>query len=55
VRAEGSRRLLELEPPADDQALLRAALETGPVREFRRDLPTLSEMFRSAVSEEATA
>jgi ABC-2 type transport system ATP-binding protein len=55
VRAEGSRLLLELEPPADDQMVLRLALQTGPVREFRGDLPTLSEMFRHVVSEEATA
>ena len=40
----------ELDPVAVDvmsgvlreQAVLRAALETGPVREFRRDVPSLS-------------
>jgi ABC-2 type transport system ATP-binding protein len=52
VRAEGSRVLLELGGPADDQAVLGAALATGPVREFRRDEPSLSELFRHVVTGE---
>jgi len=55
VRADGARLLIELSPPADDQALLRAALATGPVHEFRRDIPTLTELFRSVVTEEVAA
>jgi ABC-2 type transport system ATP-binding protein len=50
IRVEGSRVLFQLEPGTDDQAILRAALETGPVREFRRDVPTLSELFRHVVA-----
>lgn len=49
VRADGSRTLVELAPDADEQALLRAALQTGPVREFCVDVPTLSEVFREVV------
>ena len=43
--------LLELAPDADDQAVLRAALATGPVREFRHERPSLLELFREYVSE----
>jgi ABC-2 type transport system ATP-binding protein len=52
IRTEGSRLLLELDPAADDQAVLRAAMATGPVREFRRDVPSLLDIFREAVSEQ---
>jgi ABC-2 type transport system ATP-binding protein len=52
VRSEGTRTLLELEPGGDDQAVLRAALETGPVREFRRDVPSLSDLFRHVMTEQ---
>jgi ABC-2 type transport system ATP-binding protein len=48
--AEGSRTLLELAPGADDQAVLRAALAAGPVREFARRRPSLTELFRDVVS-----
>jgi ABC-2 type transport system ATP-binding protein len=54
VQADGTRRLFELDPGVDDQALLRAGLETGAVREFERVEPTLGEIFR-AVLEEAAA
>ena len=50
VRSDGSRLLLELRDGADDQAVLRAALATGPVREFGRETPRLSELFRDIVS-----
>ena len=51
VRQEGSRSLVELAAGADDQAVLRAALAGGPVGEFRRDIPSLTELFRHVVSE----
>lgn len=51
VRADGTRVLLQLDPSADDQAVLNAALATGPVREFHRDLPSLLDLFREAMSE----
>jgi ABC-2 type transport system ATP-binding protein len=47
----GDRTVLELEPGADDQAVLAAALATGPVREFARRRATLAELFRDVVSE----
>jgi ABC-2 type transport system ATP-binding protein len=51
VRRQGNRSLVELNDGADDQAVLRAALASGPVREFRRDIPSLTELFRHVVSE----
>ena len=51
VQADGSRRLFELDPGVDDQALLRAALATGPVREFERVEPSLGELFRTVIEE----
>jgi ABC-2 type transport system ATP-binding protein len=55
VRVEGSRVLLELDPSADDQTILRAALATGPVREFRANLPSLLDIFREAMTESTAA
>ena len=55
VRREGSRALLRLDDHADDQAVLKAALATGPVREFRRHVPTLLDVFREAMIENAVA
>jgi ABC-2 type transport system ATP-binding protein len=52
---EGSRTLVELQAAAGDQVLLQAALATGPVREFRRDTPTLTELFRTVITEETAA
>ncbi|MBC3841843.1 ABC transporter ATP-binding protein [Streptacidiphilus sp. 4-A2] len=49
---EGSRTVLTLDAGADDQAVLRAALAQGPVREFARRLPALTELFRHVVSSE---
>ncbi len=54
VIQDGSRRLFEIDPGGDDQALLRAALATGPVSEFHRVEPSLGEIFRT-VLEGATA
>jgi ABC-2 type transport system ATP-binding protein len=51
---EGSVTEVELGDGADDQAVLRAALATGPVREFSRKLPSLADLFRSVVSEHNT-
>ena len=53
VRTDGTRALLRLDETTDDQAVLRAALATGPVKEFRRDLPTLLDLFREAMTENA--
>jgi ABC-2 type transport system ATP-binding protein len=53
VRTDGARRLFELDPGVDDQALLQAALATGPVREFERVEPTLGEIFRTVIEEAA--
>lgn len=55
LSVEGTRTTLELGPDADDQAVLHAALATGPVREFTRRRPTLTELFRSVVTEEHAA
>jgi ABC-2 type transport system ATP-binding protein len=53
VEHAGSRWLLQLEGGADDQAVLRAALDTGPVREFRRDRQALTQLFRDVMSGKA--
>jgi ABC-2 type transport system ATP-binding protein len=42
--------VLDLAPDADDQAVLAAALRTGPVTHFARREPSLVELFREAVS-----
>ena len=55
VRSDGSRVLLELDPSADDQAILRAALASGPVHEFRANLPSLLDIFREAMTENTAA
>jgi len=49
VQADGPRRLVELAPGDDDQAVLQAALRTGPVHEFRREEQSLVELFRGYV------
>ncbi|HEX4700944.1 MAG TPA: ATP-binding cassette domain-containing protein [Pseudonocardiaceae bacterium] len=51
---EGNRTVLELRPGTDDQDVLRAALATGPVREFARRRPSLTELFRNVVSDHTT-
>ena len=50
-----SSSLLVVTPDVDDQAVLRAALGTGPVHEFSRQRPSLTELFRSVVTEESAA
>ncbi len=51
IAHEGSRTLIELGSDGDDQAILRAAIATGPVREFRPAEPSLVELFRDVVGE----
>ena len=50
VGREGDTVVLELKPGADDQAVLDAAVQAGRVRSFRRESPSLSELFREVVS-----
>ncbi len=45
----GGTTLLRTKPGTDDQAILRAALATGPVHEFTTRKPSLSDLFREAV------
>jgi ABC-2 type transport system ATP-binding protein len=51
VQADGTRRLFELDHGVDDQALLQAALATGPVRAFERVEPSLGEIFRAVLGQ----
>ncbi|MFI5200194.1 MAG: ABC transporter ATP-binding protein [Candidatus Limnocylindrales bacterium] len=53
VSRDGSRLQFELDPATSDQVLLQAALATGPVHEFRRVEPTLGEIFRAVLEEDA--
>jgi ABC-2 type transport system ATP-binding protein len=53
VEQDGSRWLLQLGDGGDDQAVLRAALATGPVHEFRRDRQALTQLFRDVMSGKA--
>ena len=53
LQTDGSRRLFELNRGVDDQALLQAALATGPVRAFERVEPSLGELFRTVIGETA--
>ena len=50
VEQDGSRWLLELADGASEQAVLRKALTLGPVHEFRRDRPALTQLFRDVMS-----
>ena len=50
---QGRHTVLELQPGADDQTVLHAALATGPVRDFTRRRASLTELFRHVVSEGA--
>jgi ABC-2 type transport system ATP-binding protein len=50
VRAERDDGLLvALDEGVDDQAVLQAALAVGPVHEFSRQRPSLTELFRNVV------
>jgi ABC-2 type transport system ATP-binding protein len=50
---ENGHTVLALDEGADDQAVLAAALATGPVREFARRRSSLTELFRHVVSADA--
>jgi ABC-2 type transport system ATP-binding protein len=50
VGREGDEVVLELLPGGDDQAVLDAARRAGRVRSFRREAPSLTELFREVVS-----
>ncbi len=52
LRVDGSTTVLELGAGAEGQAVLRAALATGPVREFHHRRPSLAETFRNVVQEQ---
>ena len=49
LETRGATTVLELAPSADDQAVLAAALATGPVTEFSHRRQTLAELFRDSV------
>ncbi|MEE6262395.1 ABC transporter ATP-binding protein [Plantactinospora sonchi] len=46
VDLDGARVVIELADPADDQRVLNAALERGPVRAFAPVVPSLAQIFR---------
>jgi ABC-2 type transport system ATP-binding protein len=50
VGHDGDEVVLELLPGGDDQAVLDAARQAGRVRSFRREAPSLTELFREVVS-----
>ena len=50
LEIHNGRARLHLTNGVDDQAVLSAALATGPVREFTRLRPTLAELYRDVVS-----
>lgn len=50
VGRDGDEVVLELLPGADDQAVLDAARRAGRVRSFRREAPSLTDLFREVVS-----
>lgn len=51
---EGERTVLALGDGVDDQAVLAAALATGPVTEFSRRRQSLTELYRNVVTQEET-
>jgi ABC-2 type transport system ATP-binding protein len=52
-RRVGEKTELELAPDADDQVVLKAAVASGPVHEFAHRPPSLAELFRNVVTQEA--
>ena len=53
VQVDGSRTVVEVADHTNrdiDQALLSAALAAGPVREFTRQRPTLTDLYRDVVA-----
>jgi ABC-2 type transport system ATP-binding protein len=55
LESRPGRAVLELADGTDDQAVLAAALATGPVREFAWRRPGLTELFRHVVAEKGEA
>ncbi|GEL18012.1 ABC transporter ATP-binding protein [Pseudonocardia asaccharolytica] len=55
VSVEGTRTRVELTDGASDQDVLRAALAAGPVHEFRRYQPPLTDLYRDVVTSGAAA
>ena len=51
VRRDGEEIELALDAGADDQAVLDAARRAGRVRSFRREAPSLTELFREVVAQ----
>ncbi|MBO3736176.1 ABC transporter ATP-binding protein [Actinoplanes flavus] len=49
VELDGRRAVVDLDPGADEQPLLRAALTRGPVRAFAPVRPSLAEIFREVI------
>ncbi|HEV2781701.1 MAG TPA: ATP-binding cassette domain-containing protein [Actinophytocola sp.] len=54
LQVHNGRTVLLLREGADDQAVLAAALATGPVREFSRHAAPLAELFRTVVRREGS-
>lgn len=53
VSTDGSRTVVEVGPaPGAEQAVLRAALSTGPVLEFAPQRPSLTDLYRHVVSQD---
>jgi ABC-2 type transport system ATP-binding protein len=51
----GGRTRLAVAEGTDDQAILRSALATGPVHEFARSRPSLTDLFRHIVGADPAA
>jgi ABC-2 type transport system ATP-binding protein len=49
VELDGPRAVLDLADETDDQRILRAALDRGPVRAFGPVRPSLAEIFREVI------
>jgi len=54
IEHDGPSWLIQLADGTDEQGVLQAGLAVGPVREFRRDRPSLTELFRSVMTETST-
>jgi ABC-2 type transport system ATP-binding protein len=50
IEQDGTRWLLQLADGASEQAVLKTALAIGPVHEFKRDRPALTQLFRDVMS-----
>src|SRR3954452_5796634 len=55
VSEQAGDTLLELAPGVDDQAVLAAAVRTGPVSHFAWRQPSLVKLFREAVADPKAA